>query len=109
MSDGMLPGRLLPGNQGPLPETGEGADAPSAHVAGVTERVPAGLRPHGEAVRLLADGNRGDLAAGRVEDVDDVVVAPGKPEALAVRADVAHVGAPPAGDRPRLDHLARGE
>src|SRR5262249_36046816 len=81
----------------------------SAHVAGVAERVAARLRPHGEPVRLLPDGDRGDLAGAGVEDVDDVVVAAREPELGPVGADVPHVGAPAAGYRPdRLD-CPRGE
>ena len=39
-------------------------------------------------------------AGRRVEHVDDVVVAPGQPQLPAVGADVAHVGAAAARDRP---------
>src|SRR6185436_10868494 len=60
------------------------------HVPGVPERVPPRLRPYGEAVRLAADRDRLDLARGRVDHVDDVVVAAGEPQGLAVHADVAH-------------------
>jgi seryl-tRNA synthetase len=79
-----------------------------AHVAGVPERIPPGLRPNGQAVRLRADLDRLHIAVRRVEHVDDVVVAAGQPQLLAVGADVAHVGAAAAGDRPRrLDLPAR--
>src|SRR5262249_50667715 len=81
----------------------------SAHVAGVAERVAPGLRPHREAVRLLADGNGHHFAGRRVDHVHDVVVAPGEPQTLAVHADVAHVGAAALGDRPRRDDLPRCE
>ena len=44
-------------------------DAPrSAHVAGVAERVAAGLRPHREAVRLLADRDDLHRAASSVSN-----------------------------------------
>lgn len=33
-----------------------------AHVAGVAERIAAGLRPDRQPVRLLADRDRGDRA-----------------------------------------------
>src|SRR5262249_31821470 len=82
--------------------SGERSSAPgSAHVAGVAERVAPGLRPHREAVRLLADGNGHHFAGRRVDHVHDVVVAPGEPQTLAVHADVAHVGAAALGARPR--------
>ena len=38
------------------------AFGPLAHVAGVAERVAAGLRPHGETVRLVADRDLRDVA-----------------------------------------------
>src|SRR5689334_6272508 len=52
------------------------ASAPaSTHVAGVTERVPAGLEPHGQAMRLMPDGDRlHDFARGRIDDVHDAIV-----------------------------------
>src|ERR1700677_3385602 len=73
------------------------------------ERVPPRLRPHGQTVRHAADGDRLDRAVGRVEGVDDAVVAAGQPEPFAVRADVAHVGTAAAGYRPVRDDLARRE
>ena len=81
-----------------------------AHVAGMPQRVTAGLGPHGESVRVLAHGNRvQQYAGGRVENVDHVVVAPGKPQGLAVGADIAHVRAAAAGDGPGGHHLPRLE
>src|SRR5262245_12077914 len=59
-----------------------------SHVAGVTPRVSPGLRPHGEAVGLLAHLDDRHRSVGRVDRVDDVVVAPRKPEHLPVGADV---------------------
>ena len=79
------------------------------HVARVAERIAAGLRPDGEAVRLLAHRDLLHGAGRRVEHVDDVVVAARQPELLAVGADVAHVGAAAAGDRPGHVDLARRE
>src|SRR4029077_2841261 len=90
----------------PVPTRNRGA---SAHVAGVAERVASGLRPNRKDGRLLADRYRLQRAPRRVEHVDDVVVASRKPELRAVGADVAHVGAPAAGDGPRDVDLARGE
>src|SRR5882762_6138409 len=54
-------------------------------------------------MRLPTDGNALDVAACRVEDIDDVVVAAREPELFAVDAHVAHVGAPGARNRPRGD------
>src|SRR5262249_28663005 len=81
----------------------------SAHVSRVAERVPPGLRPHREPVRLLADRNRAHLSRARIDRIHDIVVAAGEPERLAVRADIAHVGAAAAGDRPGRDDLAGRE
>src|SRR5690242_18826495 len=84
--------------------------AASAHVAGVAEGVRPRLWPHREPVRLAADGDGGeDGAAGRIDGVDDTVVPPTQPKHPAVDADVAHVRAPAAGDRPRGDELLGGE
>src|SRR6267143_4575398 len=75
--------------------------APLSHVAGVTERITSRLRPHAEAVRLVADGNPvRELTCRSIEDVHLVVVAAGYPQLLSVGGDVAHVGAPTAGNRP---------
>src|SRR5262249_9913500 len=81
----------------------------STHVAGVAERIAPGLWPHREAVRLLADWNRDDLARGRVDYVHDVVIASREPETLAVGAHVAHVGTAAFRDGPRRHHLASRE
>ena len=78
-------------------------------IAGVAERIAAGLRPDGEAVRLAADLDLVDLAGRGVDAIDLVVEAAAQPEIFAVGADIAHVGAAAAGDRPGLHHLARGE
>src|SRR6266849_5411833 len=53
--------------------------AASAHVAGVAQRIAAGLGPDGETVRLLAHGDLGHLSRRGVEDVNDIVVAPREP------------------------------
>ncbi len=47
-----------------------------AHVSRVPERVASRLRPHRQTVRLLAHGYGPDLAAGGVDRVHHVVVAP---------------------------------
>src|SRR5438552_18600089 len=60
----------------------------SAHVAGVAERVAAGLGPDGEAVGLFPHRDLRHLAGGGVEDVDDIVIASGEPELLTVGAHV---------------------
>src|SRR5437899_1147839 len=76
----------------------------------MAERVASRLRPDRETVRLVADGNRlQQLAAGRVDDVDDPVVAAREPQLFAVDAEIAHVGAPGGRDRPRRDDAARGK
>src|SRR5882724_7874962 len=80
-----------------------------AHISGVAEGVPAGLRPDREAMGLFPDGDLGHLAGRGVEDVDDVVIASGEPELLAVGADIAHVRAPAPGNRPVGLDPARGE
>src|SRR6201996_4373211 len=69
----------------------------SAEVAGMPQGVSTRLRPHGQAVRLLADRDFAHRAAGGVEAVDDVVVAAREPEVLAVGGDVAHVRGAAAG------------
>src|SRR5678815_1942271 len=75
----------------------------------MAERVAARLRPDREAVRLLADLDLVDRALRRLDPVDDVVVAAREPQVFAVGADVAHVGAAAARDRPGLLDLAGGE
>ena len=52
-------------------------------------------------MRLGADAYRPDRSTCGVDGVDDVVVAAGDPQQLAVGADVSHVGAAAARDRPR--------
>src|SRR6185312_10224887 len=81
----------------------------SAHDAGMPQRVAARLRPHRQAVRLGTDLDLADLAGGGVDRINHVVEAAGQPQRLAVGADVAHVRAAAAGDRPVRHHLARGE
>src|SRR5262249_11025176 len=90
----------------------KGGEAPlrgSSHIPRMPERVAPGLRPYGEAVRFVADGDGLDLTRGRVDDVDDVVVAAGQPQGLTVGADVAHVVAARVGDRRGGDDRSRGE
>src|SRR4030081_1790712 len=66
-----------------------GFTAASAHVARVPERIAPRLRPHREAVRLVAHGNRlHQLSVRGVDDVNDPVVAAGEPEIFAVEAEV---------------------
>src|SRR5256885_12312565 len=80
----------------------------SAHITGVTERLAAWLWPSRQSMRLGADAYRLDRAACGVDGVDDVVVPAGDPQQLAVGADVSHVGAAAARDRPRrLDFAGR--
>jgi hypothetical protein len=55
------------------------------HTARMAKRVRARLRPHGEAVRLLAHGDRAYSAGRRVERVDHVIEAAAQPERAAVR------------------------
>src|SRR5215510_2343588 len=81
----------------------------SAHVAGVAERIAAGLRPHGEAVRLTPYGNRLHVARGRIDGVDDIIEAAREPQMTAVGGDIAHVGTAAAGNGPDLFHFAGGE
>src|SRR5687767_11865415 len=78
-------------------------------VSCVTERIPPGLRPDREAVRLGADLDLLHRAARRVDRVDHVVESTREPERLPVGADVAHVGAAAARDRPVRNHPPRGE
>src|SRR5690348_6828233 len=75
----------------------------------MAEGIAAGLRPYRQSMRLLA--HRGGLyrAAGRVDIVDDIVEPPGQPELLSVDADIAHIGAAAAGDRPDMLDLASRE
>src|ERR1700730_447182 len=80
----------------------------SSHVSGVAERVAARLRPYRQPVRLLAHWNALYPAVRRIDVVDDVVEPAGQPELLSVHADIAHIGAAAAGDRPSgLDLVGR--
>src|SRR6185437_10857257 len=81
----------------------------STHDAGMPQRVAARLRPYRQAVRLHAHLDLAHLAGDGVDGVDHVVEAAGQPQRLAVGADVAHVRAAAAGDRPVGDDLAGGE
>ena len=54
----------------------------------MAERVAAGLRPHGQAVRLRADLDADNRAGRGVDRVDDVVEPARQPEPLAVGADI---------------------
>src|SRR6185369_13400067 len=80
-----------------------------AQVPRVAERVASWLRPDGQPMRLAADGNHLHRAGPCVDRVDDVVVASRKPQRLAVGADVAHVGAAAAWNRPVGFDLAGSE
>src|SRR5437763_8431413 len=82
----------------PVPLAGTvsaGRAAELAHIAGMAERVPAGLRPYGQPMWLLADSDGSDHARRRVDIVNHVVEPPGEPELLSVGADISHVGAAP--------------
>src|SRR4051812_30583836 len=62
-----------------------------AENPGVTDRVPAGLRPDGETVRAGADGDaRQQLPGPRAQRVDLAVVAARQPQHLAVGGKAAH-------------------
>src|SRR6185436_18503793 len=65
--------------------------------------------PYREPVRLDTDLDDLRLARGRVERVDDVVIAAGEPKGLAVRAHIAHVGASATRDGPGRIDLLGGE
>ena len=85
------------------------ARKPLSHVAGMTERIASGLRPHGQAMRLFADADSCDRTRRRVDIIDDIVEPAGKPELLSIGADVSHVGAAAARDPPRALGLAGRE
>ena len=73
-----------------------------AHVARVAERVTTGLWLHSQPVRLFADRNGSDCASSRIDVVDDIVTPSRQPQLLAVGADIAHIGAAAAGNRPGM-------
>src|SRR5690348_15542662 len=80
----------------------------SAHVAGMAERIPAGLRPDAEPVWLDTDRDAVRQRAGcRVEHIDLAVVATTHPELFPVGGHIAHVGAAAVRNRPRGDDFAR--
>src|ERR1700730_9174398 len=81
----------------------------SSHVSGVAERVAARLRPYRQPVRLLAHWNALYRAVRRIDVVDDVVEPAGQPELFSVHADIAHIGATAARDRPGVLDLAGRE
>src|SRR6266404_1962104 len=81
----------------------------SSHVSGVAERIAARLRPYRQPVRLLAYRNALHRAIRRVDVVDDVVEPAGQPELFSVHADIAHIGAAAARDRPGVLDLAGRE
>src|SRR5260370_29273640 len=82
-------------------------DAPrrkvSSHVPGVSEGVPARLRPYADPMGLVPDGDAVHRARAGIEDIDDVVIAAAKPQLPSVGGDVAHVGAAAGGDAPCRD------
>src|SRR5205823_1854382 len=83
-----------------------GGGTRSPGYPGVAQRVAARLRPDAQPVRLQPDRDLGQqVAVGGGDGVDDVVVAPGHPEHLPVRGQVAHVRAAAAGDPPGGDDL----
>src|SRR5450631_667482 len=62
------------------------------HVAGVSKRVRAGLRPYQQAVGTCVDLDSPDQRpCRRVEDVDLTVVSTREPQLRAVGADATHV------------------
>src|SRR5215472_13123139 len=72
----------------------------------MAERVAAGLRPHRQSMRLQADCDGFHQTARRIDIVDDIVPPSRQPELLSVDADIAHVGAAAAGNRPDVLDLA---
>src|SRR5436190_19911130 len=85
------------------------ASSALAHIPRVAERVTPRLGPHGEPMGLNSDLDDPCMAGGRVERVDDVVVAARKPKRLAIRAHIAHVRTSSAGDGPGRIDLLGGE
>src|SRR5262245_7828515 len=80
-----------------------------SHYSGVSKRIPSGLRPDGETVRLGSHGARLHSTARSVDRINNLVEASGEPKEFAVRADVAHIRTAAAGDLPCLFHFVRGE
>src|SRR5262245_59616389 len=79
-----------------------------AHIARVAEGVPSRLRPHCQPVRFVSHRECAHLSSVRVDTVDDIVKATRHPEDAPNGADVAHIGAPAAGNGPRsLDGAGR--
>ena len=44
-----------------------------AQIAGMSQRITSGLRPHRQSVRLLADGDFFDVTGSRIDCVDNIV------------------------------------
>src|SRR6476620_9717182 len=82
----------------------------SSHVACMAERVPAGLRPNGEAMRLptYLYGLQ-KLTCRRVDSVHQVVETSREPEHLSVGTYVSHVGTSPSWDEPSHLYGAGGK
>src|SRR4051812_46560449 len=57
-------------------------------------------------MRFRSDLDLLDRAGGRVEGINLAIEAAGQPELFSIGADIAHVGAAAAGDRPLRDHRA---
>ena len=79
------------------------------HVAGMSQRIPSGLRPNGQAMGFLPDRHFNGLAIRGVDGIDDVVVAAGKPQRLPIGADIPHIGASASWNHPRRFDGALGE
>src|SRR5450830_949172 len=75
----------------------------------MAQRVAARLWPDGQAVRLLAYFYLRHGTVVRIDAVDHIVEAARQPQILAVGADVAHVGAAAARNRPLRNHFFGGE
>src|SRR5215510_5623460 len=78
-----------------------------AHYSGVSKRIPSGLGPDGETVRLGSHGDRLHSTARSVDGINNLLEPSGEPEEFAVLADVAHIRTAAAGDLPRLFHFVR--
>src|SRR6478672_71736 len=81
----------------------------SPHIASMSERVAAGLRPNGEAMRLPAYLYGFHPTCGGVDGVNMVVEASRQPEHLSVGAYVSHVGTSPSCDEPSHLYGAGGK